>query len=308
MRPPIPTYKPSGSLNISVFLYFLLALFAGILVSWFYQWLVSIIPFIYINVVITIVFGVALGGLGYLAFKYGHSRNQTLNLVLGVPLALLPLATTYYWQYLRLITDVAEAEEMGVSPDVGVATFIKDFPEYANLRKEAGWSISKGSSASGRTINGNFVYVVWGIEALIVTGGTLLIISGVTRTPYCEGCKRWCDAEKKQDWPGISAQEVNTYLEKGDLEGVRNLPSSGIEQNRVMKVSCNYCNHCQTSGFLSLTEEWTYAKTSKGEDKTRTTELLHNAILSPDQRIKWINRLGGQETSSALPPSLTSTT
>src|SRR5690242_20619989 len=101
------TYKPSGRLRALAFALFLGATVAGAAVAWLYQSLMTWIPYIYVNLVLCVGFGAALGAAGAFAVRRGHCRNRVVALALAVPLALVAVAASYGWAYRGTLSDLA---------------------------------------------------------------------------------------------------------------------------------------------------------------------------------------------------------
>lgn len=107
--PVIPSYRPSGKFDPSTFPFALgLGLVAALGVGWVYQFLVDLIPFIYVRFILTAGLGAAIGFLvGWGAYQ-GKCRNLMLVAAMAVTMAIVAEGATMYYQYQRTINKALE--------------------------------------------------------------------------------------------------------------------------------------------------------------------------------------------------------
>src|SRR4051812_13531862 len=201
----LDTYRPSGFFRPTVIVYFVIAAVAGVMTAWLYQFLARWIPFIYINIILCGGFGALVGGFGALAIKQGHCRNPILATVLALPLIGASLAATYYWDYRSVVSKVADETKRSVD-EIKQELPMRD---YVALKQRVGWKVKSSK------MDGVFVLIVWGVEALLISGIGLWLTVGAAREPYCERCNGWCQSHQVAV-PGRGAADATPLLDRGD--------------------------------------------------------------------------------------------
>ena len=201
----LPRYQPSGFFRPPPSCSFLLATAVGCGVAWLYQLLVRVIPFIYINLLVVAGFGFALAVGGWMAVRSGHCRNRVLALVFTLPLAGVPLAASYYWDYQHAIGTIIDSNPGATAQEIKQEMPIRRFLE---LKKEMGWKMKSS------TMNGWVVTAVWIIEGLVVFGIVLFGVFGAVDSPYCERRNRWCE-DKRYVVHGVGKADADPLLSRG---------------------------------------------------------------------------------------------
>ena len=190
-------YKPSGKFSSAFILYFILvSLIAFPLLGLIYAYCIWYIPFIYINLFITIGFGflVALC-VNKLVIKKGKVRNPILALVFGFFAGIIALY--FHWSiWIDLVINAGESygsERLGVT--VSNIEFLQVFSlifqpnlvfEYINSVNEFGtWGIR------GATVSGLFLWIIWAIEFVIVVGISSFLPFLESKKPFSESTNSW---------------------------------------------------------------------------------------------------------------------
>ena len=285
----LPRYRSSGRLALSTLPLFIAAAAAGVGTAWLYQSLMSWLPYIYVNLLICFGFGAGLGVAGAFAVRRGHCRNRIVALALAVPLALAPIGASYYFAYRDSLT--RSAASMGVPVDELREHF--GFRTWLALKQEWGWRVSSSHSGSGGErdkpdISGAGVLVVWAIEALIISGLTLLIVDTEAAKPYCESCRRWC-TQRPLTLQGLTRADLEGALQMGDLGAVVDLELRGQgDPARALVLTASVCDGCSDTGFLSVDEKLTVQR--KKQTSSKTTHLVRHALLSAEQRAAFVRR------------------
>lgn len=254
-----------GYIFVSTIAYFLLAAALSILLAWGYQSVVTLSPFIKLNILISMIFGGILGGMSYLAIRKGHSRNLLLTVIFTTALVLIFVGTSHYWGYRVFSNKVS-------------------FSEYLALKRAIGWTISHHESSNDPPLRGNVIWVVWLGEGIIVGIFAIRVIWKAAKDPYCDACEKWCTKQKYVYLPGVAGITVKPLIEEGNLSAILDLPTSGNSPTEKIILCCNYCPTCDATAFLSV--KLGVTTISKKKTPTKETELLSNAILTSAQRAK----------------------
>ena len=279
----LPTYKPSGKLKPLTFALFLGGIAAGCVVAVVYQQLIRWIPYIYVNFVLVCGFGGALGVAGWQMVKLGHCRNKVVAAVLALLMGGVALGASYWWDWQRALSDVAE-KETGVTREE-LAQEIT-FSRFLELKKATGWKIGKTSSSGG--ITGAGVTTLWVLEALIVLGIALGVTASKAGEPYCEKCGRWCNPHAFF-LSHTSRADADPYLQKGDLGGLTQINGRAeADPNVSLHFTVTSCGGCTDTAFLTVAEQ-TIKQTKKQTNTTKVT-LIDHAILPPGQRELAVDR------------------
>jgi hypothetical protein len=215
------------------------------------------------------------------AIKTGHCRNRIIAVLLALPLVGVSLGGSFWWDYKHIVAEVAEKE-----PELAEQL---TFSQYLDAKVEAGWNVSNHGS-SGSKMNGAMVYVVWGIEALILLGIAGAMVWNAVNAPYCERCNQWGN-ERKMILHGLRRGDADPLIQSGDLDALIGLPLPPEPDVRVaLTMTATLCPSCKETGFLTVEEKQVVAQ-KRGKPQEKTVSLVKNAILRADQRQKFIDRI-----------------
>lgn len=152
----------------------------AVLEAYVYQLLHYWNPFILISLTLPFVFAACLGAIGATIVGKSKVENKALTLLIGVAIGLAGIGSKFWIQYEVAISHAA-TELHDDSEYQGMAlTALKNeirsqitFWEYLSERAESGMAISR--RGRGLPIGGVVMYVLWGLEVLIVVFCTTLI-------------------------------------------------------------------------------------------------------------------------------------
>lgn len=190
-------YKSSGNFSPISFLYFIVVSLVILpILALIYTYLIWYIPFVYINLFITIGFGFAVGlVVNLLVIKLGKVRNTTLAVIFG----LIAGSIALYFSWVIWVDLVFNAGESYGTSRIGITTSnIKFFQvvELALHPKELFSIITEINSVGtwgfrSTAVSGLFLTVIWIIEALIILVLSFLLPLGQSSTPFCELNNTW---------------------------------------------------------------------------------------------------------------------
>jgi hypothetical protein len=292
MELQLPKYVPSGRVRPTAIVALIGTLVAGVLVAWVYQALVRWIPFIILKAFAVVGFGFAIGMLSMMTVSIGHVRNRMVGVLLGALVATGSLAGSYGWAYMGTVNDVVGAEEYAgaITRDEVLAQY--SFQQYVADRVEIGWSVGKVARSSSLPLNGGVVYVIWGIEALLMLGAGVLMAYGSSDAPYCEDCKQWTKETTKKV-PGRTRDEVMSLLQSNQLGHLVTLaPPENADPKQWITLKAHACPNCART-YLSVSE----SKETTGKDgkaEVSSNSIAEHLELAPRQATELRAQVSGQ--------------
>jgi hypothetical protein len=280
MQPPLPCYAPSGAFKPIIVVHLLGWMIVAVALAGLYELLIHFIPFIYLNLLLAVGFGFALGIAALGAVEAAHCRNRFVALVVALLLGGGGLAASYGWGYRRALSQLSSKNPGTTLPqaaqELGFGAWLQD-------RIDGGWYLKKNP------ITGAGVLAVWGIEAVIVLGIVLVATVGKAGDPYCERCRQWTRSQTAR-LPGVSRDNVQPLLDRGDLAGVLSLTSGLESDSTTMLLERRSCPQCGESAYLSMTE--TRLEVKKDKATTVRTHLLTHAALTPELNAMYVQHFG----------------
>ncbi len=295
MELQLPKYEPSGRFKPTAIVMLVGAIIAGALAAWVYQALVRWIPFIILKALAVVAFGFVVSMLSIMTVSVGQVRNRIVGVALGLLVATGSVAGSYFWAYQDVVGELVEA-----NPGVTRAEVMEQytFPLWVQDKVEAGWSMSRRSSSSGGTqFNGFFVYLVWGIEALLMLGVGAVMAYGNSATPYCEDCGRWTK-ENTTQIHGRTREDVMPLLQSnqvGHLLGME--PPENADQNQWIVLKAHSCPNCSHT-WMSVSDG--KKVTGKdGKEQVTTNSIADYLELAPRQAQDLRARVGLEAKKAA---------
>lgn len=160
-------------------------LVGGLLFAPIYSYAIVYIPFVYINLILTGLFGLGVGMMIAGALRVGHTHNK------GVSYGLIGAGLLFaYWMHWAWwfsgLAFSADYDDFSVLLVLFPGALIES---VASVYEVGTWGIG----SSGDAVTGIFLALVWLAEAVIffgagLFGGAMLVGSGT----YCSRCKAWC--------------------------------------------------------------------------------------------------------------------
>lgn len=262
------TYKPSGRFSPSVVMLLPLLLAIAIGTAWLYEFLIRLIPLIFLDCLICVGYAGLLTFLTDYALRLAKVRNVPVALVVGLVVGLSGFLAAHYFGYL-----------FDTAPVPGGMSIA----EYVKARVQQGFTIGKRSSKT--TLDGWVVYAIWGIEACIIVGGGA--IGGLTaaQTAFCERCGLWASqtlAELVIPRPGAEAiQSVRQATTVTDALAVEPTPVGSGADGKSLHYTVKGCPGCSFAVMAVALQTETVDKKNK---RSTSTDRLHtNVLLSPEE-------------------------
>ena len=295
MNDTVETYRASGALNPGSTLAAALGGIVAALVAAGIVWGWERSPIPTLVILTPILQGFILGFALALLFGKAKLRNPTLALVFGVVCGAISVVAVHYGHYVKdvyafrdevraqmaeisakLGPDVAQAllsdvnadpfkafDEDITNPETGKSGFLG----HLDLRAKHGVTIKRTE------LTGIGMWILWGIEALIVIGIAAVMGRSRAAEPFCELCDRWFEkADTPTILPPSKAEELKNVVNKNDALGLAALRSSAPyfdPTTGAAVVTAHVCPGCE-DGYADVVLR-TPNKEGKMEDKKLAT-------------------------------------
>ena len=279
-------YRPSGRFRPTLAVYLPAAVAVAAALGGLYQWMLSRIPFVYLNFAITLAFGAALGLIAAAVVGRAEVRSPLISYGLGVVIALFAVLASHAWNLMSAASEVvARHPELGV-PEV----MLSGWRPWLADRVTGGWTIKRIA------VTGPAVVAIWAGETLLVGAMAIAVLRRRAAWPYCEGCLRWLVSQSARI-EGRDASSAAPLLSAADLTGVVSLVRGDRTGDAPHLVFSRwYCLGCQEHEYLSISE-LTFTRNRKNELDTHQ-RVIASLLLMPQQaREKFTERFGSTRPS-----------
>lgn len=232
-------YEHSGTIHPIGLVYMIIFGAIGALVLGFiYGYAMRYIPFVYLNILITLGFGYCVGLLVGIGGRLGKVRNPKVYLLFGFILGLF----SEYTGWVAWIYAASKQNALILSPS--------DILKVIELVSENG-----SFHIFGWTPTGMVLFIFWGIEAIMITGmSTILAWATCSSTPFCERCNKWIQEEYSISplEPIKNPDELKSQFGKDDFSLLMSLKKHDAETNSHTQISLLRCPNCQQDHFLTI--------------------------------------------------------
>ena len=274
-------YRHSGKVSPKVLLF--AAVIVGLVgptLALIYAAATVYIPFIYINLLLTVGFGALLGFAAAASMKAGHVRN-TAVLVMATALA---AAVAYYVHWVfwfgvhawRADASFAEALVLLFPPFL--------FEAIGMVNDEGTWGIG----SSGSAVTGTLLTIVWLAELVVFAGGVVLGAMAGAPSVYCEQCGTWCARRDGVRRYGFQFDPLGfaSRLDDGDLNVLAEAPPSDPGAQQWTQLDLELCEECGHTNALIL-KSVRVETDSKGNTSQKDDVLVDRLLLTGDQT-RWV--------------------
>jgi hypothetical protein len=193
-------YSPSGKFDITLTpMSVIIIVLASLVLSIIYVALQWFIPFIYLNVFITVGFGLGLAIAGYLAVRFAKIRNPYVGVLLGVAAGLAGLYSQ--WALYMSLMSQADGNIAGVwaKTSFNLSTYLLVLLHPSVLFQAMPALNEVGTfSIKSAQVSGILLWIVWLIEALIIVAIPVFATWSFAAAPFSELTSKWME-EKKWD-------------------------------------------------------------------------------------------------------------
>ncbi len=271
----MPTYRHSGKTPLAgLTLATLAGLATAIVLGVIYSYAIVYCPIVYGNLLLTFLYGCAIGAAVTWGSKVGHVRSRLMPSVIGISCAAVGLYVAWGADLLARLGFPPNGDVLGAfNPEV-LCEYIKVF--YAN----GFWAIGHGGGANNANVSGIFLAVVWFAEAAIILGGAAFIpwqwLGGMA---YCEPCERWLQSAKGVQRLSFGIDDaVVGRIAAGDLSPLDTWPRAKPGDQFFYRLSLDICTNCPDSNYLSIERVITQPD-KKGKPQQVVTPLVNRLAI-----------------------------
>lgn len=294
----MPTYRHSGKTPLAgLTLATLAGLATAIVLGVAYSYAIVYCPIVYVNILLTLLYGCAIGAAVSWASKVGHVRSRLMPSVIGIACGAVGLYVAWGADVLARRGfppngDVLKAFQVEILRD-----HIKDF--FAN----GFWAIGHGGAANNN-VSGIFLAVVWLAEAAIILGGAAFVpwqrLSGLV---YCEPCERWLHSAKgvQRLSFGIDDVVVAGRIAEGDLSPLDTWPRAKPGDQFFYRLNLDTCTNCPNSNYVSIERVITQVDKKGNPQQVATPLITRLAIDVAD--VPRVREAGQHAVQPAAPES-----
>lgn len=262
------------------------------------------IPFVYLNFVLCIGFGVLLGfGLARLV-RAGKLRSP--GAVSG--LALLVGLLAVYLQWCLYLTLLFNSETTGTGRDADTTTSFSG-EVFAGLLASPGTVLEALRKVNengvwelkGLQPSGVLLWLIWALEAAIIVGGAVLLARHQAAEPFSEVSQEWADEETLPHSAAYAhdAAGLRTALETGRFEHLT--PYAGQPgEDQFARVQLHCAPNDPNCHYLTL-QNVRRTLDKKGKATEATTDVLRHLAISPSAYQELKARFSHPAPPSATP-------
>lgn len=281
-------YQPSKRITIGgVLSFLLLGAAAAVPLAFSYVYATWYIPFIYVNVLLTLGFGAVLAAVLKALTTMGKLRNPALVGWLAVAVGLW--AWYVQWTlYLTLLNGAGETESLGHRASFTHTTFESDVflsllaqPDLVlgmlpRLAENGMWSIFTV------TVSGVVLYLVWLAELAIIVFFAWALPHSQAATPFSETTGQWTE---KLTFPVTTAafpdaEATKAALEAADWAHLQPLAPGEEAPSAFGRLHLYHVPQAEDCCYLSL-ENVTIEVDDKGKSSEKATDVLEYLRVAP---------------------------
>jgi hypothetical protein len=240
-------YTPSGEYSFPGIIFACLAAVAvSVLTSILYNIIVAINPFIYFS------FIMMTGGF----LRKGKCRNRKTAAVVGVIVGAIVYFIAFKMLYLN---SAAVNEKLNQGWEIGI------FYSKIHLLQ----------------VDGVLVYLVWGLEALIIVAASGLLAYETVGEPFCENCI--CPTVEKElgELGCVDRDKLVEALEQEDNSKVVELI---VENNgdKVVSVDTYSCPKCEKCNYANISLNW-LEHNGKDDPEKKNEKIIKYMYITREQ-------------------------
>lgn len=267
-------YQESGEVNpLNIVFGTILLLVLTLILGYVYALLVYYIPFIYVNLIITIGLGIGLAMSNRIVWRFIKNRSSKGRLILAVVSVLF----VTYFQWTAFLDSLVFGRFPMPLEYLELATWIFRPAEFFGLIGQVYENGTWGIGFMGGTISGFVLGVVWFVEIGLTALPTVSAMLDYQSPPFSENLQKWYPKfTLNRDFESMASKNmVEEKLDTGVLEMLKDLGEGPAMKHSKMHV---YYLEGEANQYLSIDRIFVEG----GDDpKTNVTPLLQNYRIDP---------------------------
>lgn len=251
-----------------------LGLVAGPLLALLYSYITLYLPFIYINFLISIGFGIGVGLPVGFGLKTGKVRNTPVAMLLGGAAALWTFYFVWAFWVFALVQRAGNEEvsllDVLLNPLALGSVILK-------INETGAWTLFSFA------VSGISLWVVWGIEALIILITPIVTVLGFVSDPFCETCGRWAEEEKAvREFKCVASQdELKEIVRRKDYGTLLEHPRRAGDVI-FYRADVHKCKNCNVFHVLKV-EEVTLKIDENGKASESKSAVVENLLINASE-------------------------
>lgn len=244
-------------------------LLSAALLAFVYALIIRWIPFIYLNFLATLGFGMGMGIVIAMLASMGKIRSPLFvrfSWLLTVLFGFYVYWGATIWTHGHWQHGLQVFHPMAIKAFAGI------------LFEEGSWGFRNGGNVTGW-----FLVAFWLVEfGMVVYFSYITAVANIDQ-PFCESCNEWTETEK-----GVALYQA-TGLEPewdkirlGEFQSLLHVPLLSASLGEYVRMDVNACPKCTNSNFLSIQKVKTTVD-KEGDESTKETPLIANMTLTGDQ-------------------------
>jgi hypothetical protein len=269
-------YRHSGQLGMGPAMVPLIGVVAALLLSLAYAYITVYSPIAgYVTILFVAGYAFGLAFVMMMAGRLAKVRNNGFMTLAGLAIGLF----AYYcaWASFESVCLSRWGEE-GSEPPGYIELLTSPSTVWAVLLaiNENGWYTIKGSTPTGMAL-----WIMWGIEAVIVVGATVAGgAASVSDEVFCESCDGWCEDVELGLTLGLPTdQGLFDRIKEGDISAIESLELLELVPAGMpfLKMEVKQCEACSTmsSYQAKLIEQKT---DDKGNPTTESSDFSQTFV------------------------------
>jgi hypothetical protein len=236
-----------------------------------YSYAINYIPFVYLNIALTLGFGAVLGSL------VGHESTATKIRHSFVP-ALIGFVCGMAGLYVAWAIDLKV--RVGVPPGRGMLAGLDPtilLAYVSQFYENGAWGIGRG----GGNIRGLLLAFVWLCEAGTIVGlATWIPWKDYQSNVFCEACDAWAGSiPNVLQLNASAADDVVARLMAGDFAALEAVPRAEPGADSFLRLKLDSCESCDETNCLGV-DHVTIQVDKEGKPKEKLKTLVNRMLIS----------------------------
>jgi hypothetical protein len=236
-----------------------------------YSYAINYIPFVYLNIALTLGFGAILGALVGHEAKATKIRHSLVPALIGF---VCGMAGLYVAWAIDLKARGALPPGRGMLAGLDPAILL---PYVSQFYENGAWGIGKG----GGNVSGIPLAAVWLCEAGTIVGlATWIPWKDYQSNVFCESCDAWAGSiPNVLRLDASAADDVVAWLMAGDFAALETASRAEPGADSFLRVKLDSCESCDETNCLGV-DHVTIQVDKEGKPKEKLKTLVNRMLIS----------------------------